>query len=67
MGKVKKPKPSRRAKNVSEEETFELEAQGTSDSKDNAIQTILDQLQVSKHFKIRAGESNWRRQVVLAL
>lgn len=46
MGKIRKPRPSRAKKHVVVENSDEEEEQIPIDTKENAIQTILDQLQV---------------------
>lgn len=46
MGKIRKLKPSKHKKGGADDS--DEEEQVTVDSKENAIQTILDQLQVSK-------------------
>lgn len=46
MGKIRKLRPSKQKKGGAD--NSDEEEQGPIDSKENAIQTILDQLQVSK-------------------
>lgn len=50
MGKVRKTKPSRVRRSEPVDNTSDEEEQLPVDSKENALQTILDQLQVSQDF-----------------
>lgn len=47
MGKVRKPRPAKSKKPVPTIEEDHLESEVSFDSKENAVQTILDQLQVT--------------------